>query len=76
MKAPMKRGSRDQRLSTEEGHMCCRSSLGIWCTAARSLGDNIHHLVLLHGCEEEGVFAHGVGGQQDALAAGEVVAGV
>ena len=38
--------------------------------------DDIHHLVLLHGYEEEGVFVHGVGGQQDALAAGEVVAGV
>lgn len=29
-----------------------------------------------HGCEEEGIIVHGVGGQQDALATGEAVAGV
>lgn len=40
------------------------------------LQDNIHHLVLPHGYEEERIIIQGVGGQRDTLAAGEAVAGV
>lgn len=50
--------------------------LGDLVHSRQVLQDDIHHLVVLHGYEEEGVVVHGVGGQQDPLAAGEAMAGV
>lgn len=50
--------------------------LGYLVHGRQVLQDHILHLLVRHGYEEEGVIVHGVGGQQDALAAGEAVAGV
>lgn len=50
--------------------------LGDLMHSRQVLQDDVHHLVLLHGYEEEGIIVHGVGGQQDTLATGKAVAGV
>lgn len=62
-------------LSTEEGHHAAQLLLGHLVNSRQVLQDDVHRLVVRHGCEEEGTIAPRAGGQQDTLAAGKAMLG-